>query len=64
MFCLSQSDFGGQNGSSLLGSQLFFMDAAHFVLLPFLGYPYSLATGFIKRWSGRKHFSVLGASML
>ena len=41
--------------------ELFFMDAAHFVLLPFLGYLYSLATRFIKSWSGRKRFSVLGA---
>lgn len=37
------------------------MDAAHFVLLPFLGYLYSLATRYIKSWSGRKRFSVLGA---
>ena len=28
--------------------ELFFMDAAHFVLLPFLGYLYSLAIRFIK----------------
>lgn len=41
--------------------ELFFMDAAHFVLLPFLGYLYSLATRYIKSWSGRKRFSVLGA---
>ena len=41
--------------------ELLFMDAAHFVLLPFLGYLYSLATRFIKSWSGRKRFSVLGA---
>lgn len=41
--------------------ELFFMDAAHFVLLPFLGYLYSLAVRFIKSWSGRKRFSVLGA---
>lgn len=41
--------------------ELFFMDAAHFVLLPFLGYLYSLATRFIKSLSGRKRFSVLGA---
>jgi hypothetical protein len=37
------------------------MDAAHFVLLPFLGDLYSPATRFIKSWSGRKRFSVLGA---
>lgn len=42
-------------------TELLFMDAAHFVLLPFLGYLYSLATRFIKSWSGRKRFSVLGA---
>jgi transposase len=41
--------------------ELLFMDAAHFVLVPFLGYLYSLATRFIKSWSGRKRFSVLGA---
>jgi len=41
--------------------ELLFMDAAHFVLLPFLGYLYTLATRFIKSWSGRKRFSVLGA---
>jgi transposase len=41
--------------------ELLFMDAAHFVLLPFLGYLYSLATRFIKSLSGRKRFSVLGA---
>jgi transposase len=41
--------------------ELFFMDAAHFVLQPFLGYLYSLATRFIKSGSGRKRFSVLGA---
>jgi transposase len=41
--------------------ELLFMDAAHFVLLLFLGYLYSLATRFIKSWSGRKRFSVLGA---
>lgn len=41
--------------------ELLFMDAAHFVLLPFLGYLYSLATRFVKSCSGRKRFSVLGA---
>jgi transposase len=41
--------------------ELFFMDAAHFVLLPFLGYLYSLRARFIKSSSGRKRFSVLGA---
>lgn len=40
---------------------LFFVDAAHFVLLPFLGYLYSLVVRFIKAASGRQRFSVLGA---
>ena len=40
---------------------LFFMDAAHFVLSPFLGYLYSLSVRFIKSSSGRQRFSVLGA---
>lgn len=40
---------------------LFFVDAAHFVLSPFLGYLYSLAVRFIKAASGRQRFSVLGA---
>ncbi len=37
------------------------MDAAHFVMLPFLGYVYSLAVRYLKRASGRKRFNVLGA---
>jgi transposase len=41
--------------------ELLFMDAAHFVMLPFLGYLYSLAVRYIKSWSGRQRFSVLGA---
>lgn len=40
---------------------LFFVDAAHFVLLPFLGYLYSLSVRYIKAASGRQRFSVLGA---
>lgn len=40
---------------------LFFMDAAHFVMLPFLGYVYSLVVRYLKRSSGRKRFNVLGA---
>jgi len=40
---------------------LFFVDAAHFVRLPFLGYLYSLTVRFIKAASGRQRFSVLGA---
>ena len=41
--------------------KLFFVDAAHFVLLPFLGYLYSLTVRYIKSASGRKRFSVLAA---
>lgn len=37
------------------------MDAAHFVMLPFLGYVYSLVVRYLKRASGRKRFNVLGA---
>jgi hypothetical protein len=40
---------------------LFFVAAAHFVMLPFLGYLYSLKVHFIKTASGRQRFSVLGA---
>lgn len=40
---------------------LFFVDAAHFVLLPFLSYLYSLAVRCIRSTSGRKRFNVLGA---
>lgn len=40
---------------------LFFVDAAHFVMLPFLGYLYSLAVRYVKSVSGRKRFNVLGA---
>ena len=40
---------------------LFFVDAAHFVMLPFLGYLYSLTVRYIKASSGRQRFSVLGA---
>jgi hypothetical protein len=41
--------------------ELFFVDAAHFVMQPFLGYLYSLAARYIKVSSGRQRFSVLGA---
>jgi transposase len=41
--------------------ELFFVDAAHFVLLPFLGYLYSLTVRFLRSTSGRRRFSVLGA---
>jgi transposase len=37
------------------------VDAVHFVLLPFLGYLYSLRARYIKSTSGRKRFNVLGA---
>lgn len=37
------------------------MDAAHFVLHPFLDYLYSLTVRYIKAASGRKRFNVLGA---
>ena len=40
---------------------LFFVDAAHFVMLPFLGYLYSLAVRYVRSASGRKRFNVLGA---
>lgn len=40
---------------------LFFVDAAHFVLLPFLGYLYSLTVRYVRSTSGRQRFNVLGA---
>jgi hypothetical protein len=40
---------------------LFFVDAAHFVLLPFLGYLYSLTVRYVRSASGRQRFNVLGA---
>ena len=40
---------------------VFFVDAAHFVLAPFLGYLWSLARIFIQAPSGRQRFNVLGA---
>lgn len=40
---------------------LFFVDAAHFVHAPFLGFLWSLKRVFIKAPSGRKRFNVLGA---
>lgn len=40
---------------------LFFVDAAHFVLAPFLGILWSIVRIFIKAPSGRKRFNVLGA---
>jgi len=38
-----------------------FMDAAHFVLAPFLGFLWSIARIFIQAPSGRQRFNVLGA---
>jgi len=40
---------------------VFFVDAAHFVLAPFLGYLWSLVRSFIQAPAGRKRFNVLGA---
>lgn len=40
---------------------VFFIDAAHFVLAPFLGYLWSFERLFIKAPTGRKRFNVLGA---
>lgn len=40
---------------------VYFVDAAHFVLAPFLGYLWSLVQVFIKAPTGRKRFNVLGA---
>jgi transposase len=40
---------------------LFFMDAAHFVLLPFVGIIWCFARMFIKAASGRNRINVLGA---
>ena len=41
--------------------KVFFVDAAHFVLAPFLGYLWSLSRIFIKAPAGRNRFNVLGA---
>ena len=40
---------------------LFFVDAAHFVLAPFLGFLWSFTRLFIQAPSGRQRFNVLGA---
>ena len=40
---------------------VFFVDAAHFVLQPFLGFLWSFVRLFIKASSGRQRFSILGA---
>lgn len=41
--------------------KVFFLDAAHFVLAPFLGFLWSVARLFIQAPSGRQRFNVLGA---
>ena len=41
--------------------KVFFVDAAHFVLAPFLGYRWSFCRLFIQAPAGRKRFNVLGA---
>jgi transposase len=40
---------------------VFFVDAAHFVLAPFLGFLWSVARMFIQAPAGRQRFNVLGA---
>lgn len=40
---------------------VFFVDAAHFVLAPFLGFLWSFARVFIRAPAGRQRFNVLGA---
>ncbi len=40
---------------------VFFVDAAHFVLAPFLGYLWCFTRLFLKAHSGRQRFNVLGA---
>jgi transposase len=40
---------------------VFFVDAAHFVLAPFLGFLWSLARVFVQAPAGRQRFNVLGA---
>ena len=39
---------------------LFFVDAAHFVLAPFLGFLWTFTRLFIKAPAGRQHYNVLG----
>jgi transposase len=41
--------------------QVYFVDAAHFVLAPFLGFLWSISRIFIKSPAGRWRFNVLGA---
>ena len=42
-------------------SIVYFIDAAHFVFAPFLGYLWSFSRLFVRAPSGRKRFNVLGA---
>jgi transposase len=42
-------------------SIVYFMDAAHFVFAPFLGYLWSFSRLFVRAPAGRKRFNVLGA---
>ena len=41
--------------------QVYFVDAAHFVLAPLLGFLWSFSRVFIRAPSGRSRFNVLGA---
>lgn len=47
--------------ASLGKRTVFFVDAAHFVMQPFLGWIWCVSRVFIKSPSGRKRFNVLGA---
>jgi len=40
---------------------VYFLDAAHLVFAPFLGYLWSFSRLFVRAPSGRKRFNVLGA---
>jgi flagellar biogenesis protein FliO len=40
---------------------VFFVDAAHFVLAPFLGFLWSVTRLFIRAPAGRQRFNILGA---
>jgi hypothetical protein len=40
---------------------VFFVDAAHFVLAPFLGFLWSVTRLFVRAPAGRQRFNVLGA---
>jgi len=51
--CLEEAKSGKRN--------IYFVDGAHFVLAPFLGFLWSYTRLFIKAPAGRKRFNVLGA---